>query len=98
MAYFHNPAVILQNLYLEKLQGILIKRWIICRNKIPASKNYVLLFNMCHVDCCDLFPSWNMQTIVTIFLCKILSAALVSMYPLYWDLVALSGMDSSLQI
>lgn len=76
MAYFHNPGVILQNLYPKKLQGMLIRRWLTCSSKIPLSKNSVFLFNMWHIVCCDLFPTaWNMQTIITILLHNILNAA-----------------------
>lgn len=88
MAYFHNPAVILQNLCPWNLRGMLIKRWLTCCTKIPWSKNSVFLFSMCHIFRCDLFPAaWNGQTTVTIFLHNILSAAtLLFMSPLYLDL------------
>lgn len=88
MAYFHNPAVILQNLCPWNLRGMLIKRWLTCCTKIPWSKNSVFLFSMCHIFRCDLFPAaWNGQTTVTIFLHNILSAAtLIFMSPLYLDL------------
>jgi len=88
MAYFYNPAVILQNLYPQNLQGMLIKRWLTSRTKIPSSENSMFLFSMCHIVQCDLFlPAWNMQATVTIIPHNIPSAVtLIFMFPLYLDL------------
>lgn len=100
MTCFHNPDVILQNLYPKKLQGMLIKRLLTCSNKIPPSRNSLFLFNMCHIVCCDLFlTAWNMQTTITTFLHNIPSAELfVFLSTLCLDLSALFEVDSSLHI